>query len=183
MNAVAGTASLIAPARFVRRTGRKDRGESVTEVIVAMALLFTLITGFSLSFFKASSVQRISVNETVADEAAAAFIEQARSKPWSEVGTATLDTSLLPTGMTVVKGGTLPATSTVTVRGREITLRTSIGWRNTPGTTSYGVKSVLIDASWQDRAGDPATTHTIRQETILTPGVDQAAPSGVRGGS
>lgn len=177
-----------APARpagvFTLRRRSRERGDTLVEVIIAMGMLFTIITGFSGAYFKANNTMKVSVNETVADQAAAGFIEKARAAPWSSVGTDTQNTAQLPDPLKVVKGGSLPAVSTVTIRGLTVTLTTSIGWTQAPlDASAYGTKSLYIDASWQDHAGDPATAHTIRQEAILTPGVDQAAPSGVRGGA
>lgn len=171
-------------ARSLRRRSRKERGDTLVEVVIAMGMLFTIITGFSGAYFKANNTMKVAVNETVADQAAAGYIEKARAAQWSTVGTDTENTTQLPDPLKVVKGGSMPAVSTVTIRGLTVTLNTSIGWTQTPlDGTAYGTKSLYIDASWQDHAGDPATTHTIRQEAILTPGVDQAAPSGVRGGA
>ncbi len=190
MDAAADTpaATFVVPARpagvFTLRRRRRERGDTLVEVIIAMGMLFTILTGFSGAYFKANNTMKVSVNETVADQAAAGFIEKARAAPWSSVGTDTQNTAQLPDPLKVVKGGSLPAVSTVTIRGLTVTLTTSIGWTQIPlDGSAYGTKSIYIDASWQDHSGDPATAHTIRQEAILTPGVDQAAPSGVRGGA
>lgn len=177
-----------APARpagvFTLRRRSRERGDTLVEVIIAMGMLFTILTGFTGAYFKANNTMKVSVNETVADQAAAGFIEKARAAPWSSVGTDTQNTAQLPDPSKVVKGGSLPALSTVTIRGLTVTLKTSIGWASTPlDGTAFGTKAIYIDASWQDQAGVASTAHTIRQEATLTPGLDQAAPSGVRGGA
>ncbi|QOD05727.1 hypothetical protein [Pseudarthrobacter sp. BIM B-2242] len=186
-NAASSSVDLAAAAPqvlVVRGRKHKERGNSLVEVIISMGLLFTILTGFSAAYFKSNDVMKVSVNETVADQAAAAYIEKARAAQWSTVGTDTENTAQLPDPTLVVKGGSLPALSTVTIRGLTITLKTSIGWTKAPikGAT-YGSKTLYIDASWQERAGVPGSIRTVRQETTLTPGVDQAVPSGIRGGS
>lgn len=191
MDAAAGTAaapSALSPAGgpvlTLRRRNRKERGDTLVEVMIAMAMLFTILTGFSGAYFKSTNTMKVSVNETVADQAAAGYIEKARAAQWSTVGTDTENTAQLPDPSLVVKGGSLPAVSTVTIRGLTVTLTTSIGWTTKPvNGASYGSKTLYIDASWQDQAGVDSTKHTVRQESTLTPGVDQAVPSGVRGGS
>jgi len=170
--------------RFLRGPFRNERGETLVEVIIAMAMMFTLVAGFSGAYINANKIMKVSVSETVADQAASAFIEKARAAPWSTVGTDTNSTALLPDPTTVVTGGSLPASSVSTLHGLAVTLTTSIGWQKKPlDGTSYGAKELYILASWQDRAGDATSLHTIRHEATLTPGIDQAAPSGVRGGS
>lgn len=173
----------VVPGKLItlrRRNG--ERGDTLVEVIIAMGMLFTILTGFSGAYIKSNNTMKVSVNETVADQAAAAYIEKARAAQWSTVGTDTQNTAQLPDPSLVVKGGSLPAVSKVTIRGLDVTLKTSIGWTTMPvNGATYGSKTLYIDASWQDQAGAPV--HTVRQESTLTPGVDQAVPSGVRGAS
>ncbi|HEX9086114.1 MAG TPA: hypothetical protein VF867_01145 [Arthrobacter sp.] len=174
--------------RFLRGPFRNERGETLVEVIIAMAMTFTLIAGFSGAYINANKIMKVSVSETVADQASSALIEKARAAPWSTVGIAgnPVTPGTPPTDGSIVQGGSFAASSVVTLHGLAVTLTSSIKWTKAPvDGTSYGTKTLNIDASWQDRAGDTSaqSVHTIHHQAILTPGIDQAAPSGVRGGS
>lgn len=176
------------PENLRRFPLRNERGDTLVEVIVAMAMLFTLVVGFSGAHMKANAVMKTSVNETVADEASAAFIEKARAAEWSSVGIAGVPVpapgTAGPASGSQVTGGSIPAVTTVTVRGLDVTLTTNVTWQSAPvGGGAYGTKAIALTVTWQDHKGNPLTVRTVQQKAVLTPGLDQAAPSGIRGGS
>ena len=169
---------------LLRRRKGRQKGSMLIEAIIAIGLLAYLMLGYSQASAQAGKVQRTNVNETVATQAATAYIEQLRATPWSKVGinTVPLVPGTVPADTQPVAGGALPPATKVSARGLDLTLNTTITWQKAPlSASAYGIKRIQIQVVWFDRSGDPTSSHTLVQDDVLTPGVDQAAPSGVRG--
>jgi Tfp pilus assembly protein PilV len=166
-----------------RRKGRQ-KGSALIEAIIALGLLAYLILGYAQSSAQASKVQRTNINHTIATQEAAAFIETLRASPWSKIGVAgvTAVSGRDVMDLDSVAGGAIASNTKVAPRGLDLTLNTTVIWAEapTPGR-AYGVKKIKVTATWFDRTGDPKSKRVTVQESILTPGIDQAAPSGVRG--
>jgi Tfp pilus assembly protein PilV len=169
---------------LLRRRKNRQRGSMLIEAIIAIGLLAYLMLGYTQASAQANKVQRTNVNYTVATQAAAAYIETLRATPGSKIGTNTgpVVPGSVPGDSLPVAGETLPASTKVTARGLDLTLNTTITWMKAPvAASAYGIKRVQIEVVWYDRSGDETSKHTTVQDDVLTPGVDQAAPSGVRG--
>lgn len=169
---------------LLRRRKGKQKGSALIEAIIALGLLAYLILGYAQSSAQASQVQRTNVNHTIATQEAAAFIETLRASPWSKIGVA----GVTPVAgrdvqdLDAVAGGAVASDTKVSPRGLDLTLRTTVIWAEAPKPgQAFGIKKIRVTSTWFDRTGDPKSKHVTVQESILTPGVDQAAPSGVRG--
>lgn len=169
---------------LLRRRKGRQKGSMLIEAVIAIGLLAYLMLGYTQASVQANKIERTNVNETVATQAAAAYIETLRATPWSKIGTTDVSvvSGTVPADTDPVAGGTLPPSTKVTARGLDLTLNTTITWMKAPvAASAYGIKRVQIQVVWFDRSGDATSRHLMVQDDVLTPGVDQAAPSGVRG--
>lgn len=170
--------------RLVRRFMRQDKGSIILEGVVSLGIIAVLTLGYTNVSTSATISQRTAVNESIAVQAAQDALEKAKATSWSDVGTDVASTSIvLPSGVEEIIGGVLPANpASVEVRGLPITVRTAVGWQKKPsGPSDFGTKLVMVEVSWQDVQGDSTTAHMKPQQILITPGIGEAVPAGIRG--
>lgn len=168
--------------RISRRFLKNDRGSIILEVVISLGVIAMLTLGYTNVSTSASITQRTAVNESIAVQAAQDALEKAKATNWANVGTDVASSVPLPSGSTPIVGGALPAKAApVVVRNLDVTVRTAVGWIKKPGSGSqFGTKVVVVEVSWQDVAGDVSTAHTKPQQILITPGIGEAVPSGIR---
>lgn len=170
--------------RFKGIPRKKDKGSVLLEAIVSLGIISVLTLGYTAAATSATTTQRTAVNDSIATQVTQDIFETARATPWSKLGTKTAPAAgLLASGTTAIHESTdaLNATSTKTLRGLNVTVKTAVGWQDKPGGTSqFGTKLVVVDVSWRDNEGNAGTAHSRRESTIVTPGIGEAAPSKVR---
>lgn len=168
---------------IIQRLIKQDKGSIILEGVVSLGLIALLTLGYTSVSIQATITQRTSVNDSIAVQAAQDALEKAKATSWAKVGTDAEPTVALPEGVPAVFPGSIPAASApVEVRGLPLTVRTAVGWQRKPGTGSqFGTKIVIVEVSWQDVAGDPSTAHTKQQQILITPGIGEAVPTGIRG--
>ncbi|MGK3708610.1 hypothetical protein [Arthrobacter sp. IK3] len=169
---------------FRGNSRRKDRGSVLLEAIVSLGIISVLTLGYTAAATSATVTQRTAVNDSIATQVTQDIFETARATPWSKIGTKTQPVDgLLASGATAIyeTSDALPATTTKTLRGLKVTVKTAVGWQDAPGGNSqFGTKLVVVDVSWRDNEADPGSEHSRRERTIITPGIGEAAPSKVR---
>lgn len=172
--------------RFRDSLRRNDKGSVLLEAVISLGIISLLTLGYTAAATSATVTQRTAINDSIATQVSQGIFETARATPWSKIGTTTKpETGLLPdaSGEIFEAADELPATSTKTIRGLDVTVKTAVGWKDQPGTGSdFGTKLIVVDVSWRDNAADPGSQHSRRESTIITPGIGEAAPSGVRAG-
>lgn len=173
--------------RFRDHLQKKDKGSVLLEAIVSLGIISMLTLGYTATATSATITQRTAVNDSIATQVSQSVFETARATPWSKIGTKTKPASgLLPSaaGEIYEAGDELVSTGTKTVRGLKVTVKTAVGWQDKPDSDSvFGTKMVVVDVSWLDNEADPGSLHSRRETSIITPGIGEAAPSGVRSSS
>lgn len=173
--------------RFRDHLQKKDKGSVLLEAVVSLGIISMLTLGYTATATSATITQRTAVNDSIATQVSQSVFETARATPWSKIGTKTKPAAgLLPSaaGEIYEAGDELAATGTKTVRGLKVTVKTAVGWQDKPDSDSiFGTKVVVVDVSWLDNEADPGSLHSRRETSIITPGIGEAAPSGVRSGT
>lgn len=173
--------------RFRDHLQKKDKGSVLLEAVVSLGIISMLTLGYTATATSATITQRTAVNDSIATQVSQSVFETARATPWSKIGTKTKPAAgLLPSsaGEIYEAGDELAATGTKTVRGLKVTVKTAVGWQDKPDSDSiFGTKVVVVDVSWLDNEADPGSRHSRRETSIITPGIGEAAPSGVRSGT
>lgn len=168
--------------RITGRFLKNDRGSIILEGVISLGVVSILTLGYTSVSTHASITQRTAVNESIAVQAAQDALEKAKATSWSSVGTDVASSVPLPPESTPIVGGALPAKAApVVIRNLAVTVRTAVGWQKKPGADSqFGTKVVVVEVSWQDVEGDASTAHTKPQQILMTPGIGEAVPSGIR---
>lgn len=158
----------------------QDRGQILLEAIVSISLIGAIGNGMVNGSIGSTKIQTGAINHSVASQATDDQFEAIKATAWQNIGTlpakGTASDYLL--GRTGIHAGTIDPKKTVTVRGITMTISTAVGWETAPKNgSSYGVKVIVVETTWKNRPDAPV--ETIKRSHIITPGVNEAAPSKV----
>lgn len=155
----------------------RARGYGVLEAIVFGMIAATAVVFFLTSTISSLNLQYDSASRDIGSQAARSVLEEAKSAPYAHLGFATTDANYRASW--THSGGTsstitipdpghtnrLMPVRTVTVAGRQVTLRTDIVAATAPSgaASSWPMKLIGVTATWTTPGGTKTSTYTLHR--------------------